>query len=471
VREAVAQPVAAAGLTRRLLENSLALFTSQLLSKIFRVLANFLLARYLGPENFGTWALVLSFAEIFRFLPDFGLYRTLVRRLARDPAASSLSATLSLRLLFSGLAVVALGAALFFTGYAPGVRMLIYFYSLSFFLQAGSSALAACFQAQLKSASLVWTYTLSGGLYLMLILAGIFGGEGLTFFVGSLLATEGLLLALLFFTFHKKGGRLAPFAWSELKPLVREAWPFAVWLALGAVYFRIDTLLVYHFTGERGAGLYSACFRLSEGFLMLATAAAASLFPVFSRLRKESKEELLALYEKSFFWFFAPTLPAVLLVTAASAPIVDFLYGPVFAPAASGLSVIIWAVVFMFVNNLSTQALVACDREKAIAKITAVNVLVNVGLNLYLIPRAGFLGACWATLATEAANFVMQLFILQKLFARNFLARAFFQLLPAGAAAAWFFLHPASFRSAGVWLFVFGYLVFLFNRKRQTDAN
>ena len=70
-------------LTRKILENSVALFTSQLLAKVFRVLANFLLARFLGPESFGSLALVLSFAELFRFLPDFGLDRILVRRMAR----------------------------------------------------------------------------------------------------------------------------------------------------------------------------------------------------------------------------------------------------------------------------------------------------------------------------------------------------------------------------------------------------
>ncbi|MGE5693567.1 MAG: oligosaccharide flippase family protein, partial [Candidatus Zixiibacteriota bacterium] len=81
------QKPAATSLTRKILENSVALFTSQLLAKVFRVLANFLLARFLGPENFGSLALVLSFAELFRFLPDFGLDRTLIRRMARGQTA------------------------------------------------------------------------------------------------------------------------------------------------------------------------------------------------------------------------------------------------------------------------------------------------------------------------------------------------------------------------------------------------
>lgn len=456
-------------LTRRILGNSLALFTSQLLAKVFRVLANFLLARYLGPENFGTWALVLSFAELFRFLPDFGLERTLVRRLARNPQASQLSATLFLRAVFSGVAVMAVWTALFFTGYSPAIRTLIYFYSLSFFLQAGSTALAGYFQAQLKSASLVWAYTISGGLYLILILAGIFGEQNLTYFLGSLLGTEGLLLAFLFFTFRKNGGKLSSFSFVELRPMVKEAFPIAVWLALGAVYFRIDTLFVYHFAGERGAGLYSACFRLSEGFLMIAAAAAASLFPVFSRMKTESREELSGLYQKSFFWFFVPTLPVALLVTAASPAIISFLYGPAFAPAAAGLSVIIWSIVFMFANILTTQAIVALNREKSIAKICAFNVAVNVGLNFWLIPRFGFIGACWATLATEAVNFALQTLVLQRLLGKKLLVRVLPHLIAPSMAVAWYFLDSNSFKTAGVWLFVFGYLAYLVNHKKGME--
>lgn len=455
--------------SHKIVGNSLALFTSQLLSKIFKVLANFLLARFLGPENFGTLALVLSFTELFRFLADFGLERTQVRRLARDSSSSGLSAALFLRGLFSGLAILGVWMALFFSGYDSNVRQLIYFYSLSFFLQSGSGVLAAYFQSQLKSASLIWAYTLSGLVYLGLVLTGIATEQGLPFFLVSLLATEGVLLTLFSFTFFNKGGKLAPFSFSELAPLVKEAFPFALWLALGTIYFRIDTLFVYHFTGERGTGLYSACFKLSEGFLMIATSAAASLFPVFSRLKKEGGGQLAALFEKSFFWFLSPTLLIAILVMGTSAPLVSFLYGEAYISAAPGLCVLIWSIVFMFANILTTQALVACDREKSMAKITVVNVLVNLSLNFYLVPRLGFIGACWATLATEAVNFFLQTMVLQKLLARKLFIRILPHFLAPTAAILWFYFQPVGFKTAGVWLFAFGYLVFIFNRRGQRE--
>lgn len=463
--DATLQKAPAAGLTRRILENSVALFTSQLLSKIFRILANFLLARFLGPEDFGKWALVISFVELFRFLPDFGLDRTMVRRMAREEKISGLSANLFLRALFSALAVVAAGTALVFTGYAGNLKLLIYFYSLSFFLQACGSSFAAYFQAQLRSISLVWAYTAAGLLYLGLVLAGIFGGLGLTFFVGSLLGTEGLLLALFAFTFFRKEGKLAPFSFSDLGPAVKEAFPIALWLALGTVYFRVDTLIVYHYAGESATGLYSACFRLSETFLMLATAVSASLFPVFSRLKTENKEELAALFERSFFWFLTPALLLATLVLDLSPALINFLYGEAYLPAAPGLAVIIWSVVFMFANTLSTQAILACDREVTITKITAANVAVNLALNFWLVPRFGFIGACWATLGTEAANFVLQSLVLQKTIAPGILRRVLPYAVAPALSLVWYGLYPESFRSAGVWLFTFGYLVFLLNRK------
>ncbi|MGH8004613.1 MAG: oligosaccharide flippase family protein, partial [Limisphaerales bacterium] len=218
---ASAQKPAAASLTRKILENSVALFTSQFLAKVFRVLANFLLARFLGPENFGSLALVLSFAELFRFLPDFGLDRTLVRRMARGQAAHGISANLSLRAALSSLAVLVMGITLLVADYPRTVQLLICFYALSFFLQAGSATFAAYFQAQLKSISLVWAYTVSGLVYLGLILGGIFSGQGLTFFVASLLFAEGSLLVLFALTFFRKGGKLTAFNLSETGSMVK----------------------------------------------------------------------------------------------------------------------------------------------------------------------------------------------------------------------------------------------------------
>ena len=460
---------APASLTRKILENSVALFTSQLLAKVFRVLANFILARFLGPENFGSLALVLSFAELFRFLPDFGLDRTLVRRMARGQAAHGISATLSLRAAFSSLAVLVMGITLLFADYPRPVELLIYFYGLSFFLQAGSSTFAAYFQAQLKSISLVWAYTVSGLLYLGLILGGIFSGQGLTFFVASLLFAEGLLFLLFALTFFRKGGKLTAFNFSELGSIVKEALPIALYLALGAAYFRIGTLIVYHYTGERGTGLYSACFRLSEAFLMLAASVSASLFPVFSRLKTENKAELVALFQRSFFGFLPPTLLLAILISGLSAPIIHFLYGEAYAPSAAGLSVIIWSLVFMIANSLSTNALVASDREKDITKITAANLLVNLALNFWLVPRFGFIGACWAVLATEAVNFVLQTWVLQRILIPKLLTRVWPHFIVPGLAVLWFYFYPSSFKSAGIWLFTFGYLVFLLNRKGRSE--
>jgi len=452
-------------LTRKILGNSIALFSSQLLAKVFRVVANFLLARYLGPENFGIWTLVLTFTELFRFIPDFGLERTLVRRMARNENRSGLSATLFLRGLFSGLAILAIWGALFLTGYNQNVRLFLYLYSLSFFLQSVSGAFSAYFQAQLKSAALIWAYTASGVLYLLLVLTGILGQQNTIFFLSALLATEGILLTLFAFTFFKKGEKLTPFSFGELGPMVKEATPFVVWLGLGTIYYRMDTLLVYHFVGEKGAGLYAACFRLSEGFLLIATAAASSLFPVFSRLQTENNKEFVSLFQKSFFWFFVPAPLIAILIMGLSHSIINFLYGQAFAPAAAGLSVIIWSVPFMFANILSTKAIVACNKETSITKITALNLVINLGLNFYLLPRYGFIGACWATVATEALNFFLQFLVLQKLLGKKLLTPALPYLLPPAAAGLWFVLHPASFQTAGVWLFSFGYLTFFLNRK------
>jgi len=468
---AIAEKPASSGLTRKILENSVALFTSQLLAKVFRVLANFLLARSLGPENFGTWSLVLSFIELFRFLPDFGLDRIIVRRMARGEKSYGLSANLSLRALFSALAVLAAGATLFFTAYSNNLKTLICFYSLSFLLQSGASTFAAYFQTQLKSISLVWAYTASGLLYLALTLAGIFGDAGLTFFVSSLLFSEGLLFLLFGLTFFRRGGQLAGFAVSELTGMIKEAFPIALTLDLGSIYLRIDMLIVYHYTGERGAGLYSACFQLSQMFLMLATAVAAALFPVFSRLKMEDKSELASLFARSFLLFLSPCLLLAVVVMGLSPIIILFLYGEAYAPSAAGLSVIIWSVVFMFANILSTQTLVAYDREKTALKIAAANLLVNLALNLWLVPRLGYIGACWATLGTEAATFVLQGCVLQKILTPKLLIRVWSHFVSPALAVLWFYFYPTSFKSAGIWLFIFGYLVFILNRKGHSEPD
>lgn len=419
--------------------NSGALLFGSVANKLLRLGAALFLARYLGATGFGRLALVFAFAEIFRLICDLGLDVVAVRQLARVPSQADrlIPATILLKAGLSVLAILAAGGTALACGYSETLVLLISLATLASAFQSLASGFGALFRARLEVSRFLPVLLAEGAVFFALVVCGTLTRQGLPFFVG-VFSVAACLAAVLAFRLAR---RITSFNWNFDRSLVwdllRQAWPLTVSLIFGAIYFRIDTILVNALAGDRATGLYSACFKLTETFLLVPSAVAASLLPVLSLLRRENPARMIAAFRKTYQLLLALGIFASGLLAFAAAPLVKAAYGAEFGEAAGGLAVLAWSLTFMFVNMLWTQALLAYDCQKKLAWVTLGNVLVNVGANLVLIPIAGFRGACIATVLTEAVSFVLQGVIIRRLAGSLGILKATAQgaALAAGAVA------------------------------------
>jgi O-antigen/teichoic acid export membrane protein len=82
------------------------------------------------------------------------------------------------------------------------------------------------------------------------------------------------------------------------------------------------------------------------------------------------------------------------------------LFGPTYEPSAAASRILLPAAVFMFLSNFGETALACVIRWGTIVVVSTMALVVNVAVNLMVIPRLGFVGAAWATLVTEALYFL-----------------------------------------------------------------
>jgi O-antigen/teichoic acid export membrane protein len=77
------------------------------------------------------------------------------------------------------------------------------------------------------------------------------------------------------------------------------------------------------------------------------------------------------------------------------------------------LQILSLAIVFMFADNTFAATLNAIDKQNVFAFVAMVGLVINVGVNLIVIPRYGYLGASWAVVVTEAALVVVGWLVLR----------------------------------------------------------
>ena len=223
--------------------------------------------------------------------------------------------------------------------------------------------------------------------------AGLAGG-----FVAGLLAS-GL------FNFRFLDLKPAPFRRSHIQSLLA----FSVWTFLSAsgylVFSYADTIMIGHFMTEADVGIYRVALQLTSIATFVTIALHTTLYPKVSYWGKQddlsSVERALA---RAFTYSLLLAVPVVAGGWILGERLLYFFYTASATAGAGALALLLLvqvAHVFMF---LQTMCLNALDRPKDSFRVTAVAVAANIGLNLFLIPAYGIVGASAATLVTMVLN-------------------------------------------------------------------
>jgi O-antigen/teichoic acid export membrane protein len=113
------------------------------------------------------------------------------------------------------------------------------------------------------------------------------------------------------------------------------------------------------------------------------------------------------LYRRGTKYLVVAGLPIAAFSALASDRFIPLLFGPDYLASVRAAQLLLPAAAFMFLSNFGETTLACINRWMTIVVVSTAALALNVGLNLMWIPRHGYLGAAWATLATEGAYFVM----------------------------------------------------------------
>lgn len=399
-----------------LLSETAATAVSRGLAAALRAMALLVVARSLPVEAFGGFGVAFALLEICRQLSGFGLDTVLLREVAVNRGERALPVVVSSICLKLALAIVGYGVVLMAAAIAPAVtsaRTLLAVLGLVLFPSAVSTAIAAYFQATLQMARFAPCVS-AAALITLAIVAGtaVAGASSPNAFALAFVLGEALG-AILFL--HALGGRVFILNLKrvarQVRPvsacaLLRVAWPVALTQALVVVYFRFDVMMLAWLERAQETGLYAAAFRITEPFLLVPSALAASFYGAASQtadgripLRSGALSRVVL------------AVAAVYGVLAASAisvlaPFILRLLTPGYEGAAQALQILAWSLAFMPLNMVMTAALNARGRFRLTTVVAGATLLVCLTGNVTLIPRFGMLGASLATVVTEAANSV-----------------------------------------------------------------
>lgn len=183
--------------------------------------------------------------------------------------------------------------------------------------------------------------------------------------------------------------------------LLKHSWPLAFSAVLVSIYMKIDQAMIASYLDSKQLGIYSTVASLSESWYFIPVAIVTSVFPAIMHARKTDPARYRLRLQNMYDLMVIISLSIAIIMSFGSPVIYHIVYPhkSEFWPGATVLSVHVWAGIFVFLGSASGQYLIAEGYTKLAMLRTGVGAIVNIILNIYLLPAYGILGAAYATLA------------------------------------------------------------------------
>lgn len=418
----------------RIARDSLWLLTARIGAQVSMAIVTCLLARRLGAAGFGEYAFIAAMILIGNVLTTFGSDMYLIRELAAKKDFSELPSVLVLQLVLSLLFI---GFIFLLAPYLPNQTsesvLALKVYSLALIPLAFFTVFTSVLRGTQKMTSYAWLNFVLPFVQVIATFIFIQRGTGIVTLAYLLLVIQmlGAVLGGVFCVitvpeswkffaandanfreFGRQNSR--PFAkfvagsqWenslrlsiSKIVPLFLACLPIALIAILGILYQKMSLALLSFLGTASMVGLFSAAARIVEAARIGHIAVFTALYPALAHAERGDLSR--GTFRLSWLSLLAiSTLGSVLLFLLAK-PLVDIVFGADYQPSIPVLKILSFTMVPYTVSSFLSLVFLAKKEERVVLRALSVSTLALLALTVWLVPRAGQVGASWAILTTE----------------------------------------------------------------------
>lgn len=369
-------------------------------------------AHTLGPAPLGAYFLFLAYFGIFNLIGDGGFGGAAVKRISEGKEPQEyLSAFVCIRIVLLAVSVTVLLIA---EPYLQDITSsgMFFWLLLALLISVFSSSTAM----GVYGAGKVGVYQISNFVDVLLRIlfqvGGVFFGFGVAGLAGGFV---GGLVAGGIVNFRYLDLKLVRFRITHIKNLTG----FSFWIFLTAsgslVFSYADTVLIGYFMSNADVGIYRTAFQLTSVATFTTLAFHTVLYPKISAW--ESQGNFAAIenaLSRAFTYSLLLAIPVCVGGWILGERLLFFLYGASFTTGTSALFLLLFVQVVNVFMYLGTMGLNSLNWPKGAFLVTAIAALLNIILDVALIPIMGITGAALATLIAMTLNALVALFLLSR---------------------------------------------------------
>ena len=402
---------------KSILKNFSLLLTAEVIGHILSFLLIIMISRYLGDSRLGIYSFAFAFTAIFGIIFELGFSVLLMKEVAKDKGKTEryFNNIFTLRFLLGILGILIPGVIMLFIGKVGYDIRVVWLAGIALFFNYLGYTLKSLFQAyeavQYEAVARIIEKTVAFGIGTTALL----NGYGLVAVVSGMVVSNMIYFLILFVSAKRRITDIhLSFDFVFWKYLIAKSLPFWFVLLFVNIYFKVDTVMLTLMKDYAVTGWYNAAHKLLTGLHFIPISFAYVMLPVMSRISKQSRKLLKLTYRKAFYYMLSLAIPIGAGTTILADKIIVALYTGKFFHSVIALQILIWAVVFLFINHVVGNFLYAIDKDYMWSFSAGISLLLNVILNFILIPTFSYIGASLSTVITEALCFILLLYFSSK---------------------------------------------------------
>jgi O-antigen/teichoic acid export membrane protein len=380
--------------------NAAFMLGAEIVGKVATFVYTLLAARELSQLDFGAFSFALSFATLVAILPDWGFDVVVVQRSSSDPGRLPLlrSASLTWKTIIGVPVMTAAAVIASFSRPTPQARTALFLCLIASLLDIYSGTNRSSAAALQRQGGMAFALVAQRLVTAVLAIAALLTGLGLVglsvaFVSGSVVGLAGTWLVL---GRLRVPLRLGSLTWPVMRDLFARAWLIGVGALVLMALFRIDMVILQAMKGDEAVATYAAAYRLLETVTFFTWTISRAVLPVMSassdaaRVRRGIEHGVAA---AAFVY-----LPFATISLLEAAPVIQALFGSTYAEqSAPALRWLAFAPMVFAIAFYAVSALVSQGRSASMVVTATTATVVNIALNLLLIPSLAGTGAAIVT--------------------------------------------------------------------------
>ncbi|HLF20069.1 MAG TPA: flippase [Bacteroidota bacterium] len=387
-------------------KNLLSLLTADIVRRLLSFVSVAYLARVIGVEGFGAVNIGFAVLSIGIIVSAMGLGTLGAREIARGKSDDIVSDILSLRVILSAAAIALTAViALLFVHDATTAKLIIVF-SLSTFGYA--LLIEWYFQGKENMRIIAAGRVSSPALYVVLLLLFV-RSEQQILWVAAAAVLSDFLYAFLLLRKYKLGGgtlefRVRPAVW---KSFLSESLPVALGYIFAQVTVNYPPLALAMLKSNTDVGIFSAASKIVFYLLMVDRVLAPLLLPALTRWQGVSAEVLAHRTSDTLRWLMLVGMPVAVGGTILARPIVSFVFGPEYLPAADVFRVFVWYFFLTMMNSVYSTSLLAIGQNSSFGYVMFISAAVYIVAVTSCTMWYGYIGTAFAVVFSEGITLVL----------------------------------------------------------------